>query len=185
MTGLLSELPRNLRVLVVLLCLTASPLLAKRNDDRVVLENGDHITGEIKKIERGTLFFKPGYALVDIQIDWTRVERLESEDDFTVGLTNGSVYTGLIKKISSSDQRKNDFTISTADRVVECTRAEVVTLQSMEKSRWNQMTGSIDYGFSGNCGCSAGGYSPGPQKYCHPTAKDWKSAPIVVYAPVA
>ena len=27
-------------------------------------------------------------------------------------------------------------------------RAEVVTLQSMEKSRWNQMKGSIDYGFS-------------------------------------
>jgi len=149
MTSQFSAAPlRNLGALAVLLCLIASPLLAKRDDDRVVLKNGDHITGEIKKIERGTLFFKPGYALEDIQIDWTRVERLESQDDFTVGLTDGSVYTGLIKKISSNDQDKNDFTISTSDRVVECRRAEVVTLQSMEKSRWNQMTGSVDYGFS-------------------------------------
>jgi len=149
MTGLLlAALPRKLGALLILLCLTASRLLAKRNDDRLVLRNGDHITGEIKKIERGTLFFKPGYALEDIQIDWTWVERLESQDTFTVGLTNGSVYTGLIKKISSSDQGKSDFTVSTADRVVECRRAEVVTLQAMEKSRWNQLTGSIDYGFS-------------------------------------
>ena len=139
---------RNPAVLVIVLCYAASSLLAKRNDDRVVLKNGDHITGEIKKIERGTLYFKPGYALEDIQIDWTKVELLESQDDFTVGLTSGAVYTGLIKKKSESGQDKNDFTISTAGNVVECSRAEVVTLQAMEKSRWNQATGSIDYGFS-------------------------------------
>ena len=149
----LSVLLRNLGALAVLFCLTASPLLAKRKDDRVVLKNGDRITGEIKKIEHGTLFFKPDYALEDIQIDWTKVERLESQDNFTVGLTDGAVYTGLIKKEPPSGEDKNDFTISTADEVVERRRAEVVTLQSQEKSRWNQLTGSIDYGFdfaSGN-----------------------------------
>ena len=139
---------RNLGAVIVLFYLSISPLLAKRNDDRVVLKNGDHITGEIKRIERGILYFKPGYALEDIQIDWTRVERLESQDYFTVGLTDGAVYTGLIKKEPPSSEEMNDFTISTSDNVVERRRAEVVTLQSMEKSRWNQMKGSIDYGFS-------------------------------------
>jgi Protein of unknown function, DUF481 len=139
---------RNLGSAVILLGLAASPLLAKRKDDRVVLRNGDHITGEIKRIERGTLYFKPGYALDDIQIDWTQVERLESQDYFTVGLTDGSVYTGLIKKTPAGEQDKSDFTISTPENVVEFRRAEVVTLQSMEKSRWKQLTGSIDYGFS-------------------------------------
>jgi hypothetical protein len=139
---------RNLGSLVIFLCLTVSPLLAKRKDDRVVLKNGDKITGEIKKIERGTLFFKPDYALKDIEIDWTRVGRLESRDDFTVVLTNGSVYTGLIQKTPPSDRDKNEFTISMADTVVECRRSEVVSLQAMEESRWNQLTGSVDYGFS-------------------------------------
>ena len=151
MTGLLclsAPLRRFWFFVILLLCLRASPLLAKRTDDRVVLNNSDHITGEIKKIERGTLFFKPGYALEDIKIDWTRVEGLESQDYFTVGLTNGSVYTGLIKKTSVKGQDKNDFTISIGQTVVECKQAEVVALQSMEKSRWNQLTGSIDYGFS-------------------------------------
>ena len=45
---------RNLGALAIFLCLTVSPLLAKRKDDRVVLKNGDRITGEIKRIERGT-----------------------------------------------------------------------------------------------------------------------------------
>jgi hypothetical protein len=139
---------RNAASVFILLCLTASPLLSKRNDDRVVLKNGDHITGEIKRIERGTLYFKPGYALDDIRIDWTKVERLESKDDFTVGLTDGSVFTGLIQKTPADDEDKKDFTISSAGTVVERRRAEVVTLQSMEKSRWDQLTGSIDYGFS-------------------------------------
>lgn len=139
---------RKLGAAIILLSLCASPLLAKRKDDRVVLKNGDQITGEIKRIERGTLFFKPDYALEDIQIDWTRVERLESQDYFTVGLTDGAVHTGVIKKTSPSGQDETDFTISTPDNVVERRRAEVVTLQSMEKSRWNQLKGSIDYGFS-------------------------------------
>ena len=139
---------RNLGAVIILLYLSASPLLAKRNDDRVVLKNGDHITGEIKRIERGTLYFKPGYALDDIRINWTQVERLESQDYFTVGLTDGAVYTGLIKKEPPSSEDKADFTISTNGNVVERRRAEVVTMESMEKSRWNQLKGSIDYGFS-------------------------------------
>jgi hypothetical protein len=48
---------RVLGVLVILLSLTASPLFAKRKDDLVVLKNGDHITGEIKIIEHGTIYF--------------------------------------------------------------------------------------------------------------------------------
>src|SRR4249920_789054 len=121
----------NLGAVIILLYLSAPPpLLAKRKDDRVVLKNGDHITGEIKRIERGILYFKPGYALEDIQIDWTRVERLESQDYFTIGLTDGAVYTGLIKKEPPSSDDKNDFTISTPGNVVERRRAEVVTLQS-------------------------------------------------------
>jgi hypothetical protein len=53
-----------------------SPLFAKRKDDVVVLRNGDRITGEIKKIQHGTLYFKPDYALQSVEIDWTRVGEL-------------------------------------------------------------------------------------------------------------
>ena len=45
---------RNLGALVIF-SIRGLPPLVKRKDDRVVLKNGDQITGEIKRIERGTL----------------------------------------------------------------------------------------------------------------------------------
>jgi len=68
--------------------------------------------------------------LDDIWINWTQVEGLESQDYLTVGLTDGAVYTGLIKKEPPSSEDKNDFTIAAPGGVVERRRAEVVTMQS-------------------------------------------------------
>jgi hypothetical protein len=137
---------RHFWVPVLIALLTVSPLLAKRKDDVVVLKNGDRITGEIKKIQQGTLYFKPDYALQSIEIDWARVGQLDSFDRFNVLLTNGTIHTGLIKKVLASD----DFTITTAPGqvVVQVTRAEVIRVLPTENSRWKQMNGSIDYGFS-------------------------------------
>jgi len=124
--------------------LVVSPVFAKRKDDVVVLKNGDRITGEIKKIQHGTLYFKPGYALETIEIDWTKVGQLESLDRFNVFLTDGMVHTGVIRKPLTSD----DFTITTGQTVVSVPRSEVIRVQPTEDSRWKQMNGSIDYGFS-------------------------------------
>jgi|SRR5436190_11234492 len=131
-------------VLALIALLTAFPAFAKRKDDVVVLKNGDRITGEIKKIQYGTLYFKPGYALQNVEIDWTRVGQLDSLDRFNVVLTNGMVHTGLIHKMPTSD----DFTITTGQTVVSVSRSEVIRVQPTEDSRWKQMTGSIDFGFS-------------------------------------
>jgi len=124
--------------------LLASPVLAKRKDDVVVLKNGDRLTGEIKKFEQGMLSFKPDYALDNIDIDWVRVGQLESLDRFNVVLTDGSVHVGLIRKLSTSDE----FTITTAAGVVRVPTSQVVRVLPTETSRWKQMTGSIDYGFT-------------------------------------
>ena len=44
---------RSLALLSFLVVVVASPALAKRNDDQIVLDNRDRITGEIKKVEKG------------------------------------------------------------------------------------------------------------------------------------
>ena len=109
-----------------------------------MLHNGDRITGEIKKIQEGTLYFKPGYALDTMEIDWSRVEQLDSLDRYNVALTNGTVHAGVIRKVPASE----DFTITTGQTVVRISRFEVVRVLPTEDSRWKQMTGSVDYGFS-------------------------------------
>jgi putative salt-induced outer membrane protein YdiY len=139
-----ARLLRHSCVLALIASLIASPAFAKRKDDVVVLKNGDRITGEIKKIQHGTLYFKPGYALDSMEIDWARVAQLDSLDRFNVFLTDGTVHSGLIRKILATD----DFTITTDKAVLTKLRSEVIRVQPTEDSLWKQTNGSIDYGFS-------------------------------------
>jgi hypothetical protein len=54
--------------LISLLATTVS-LEAKRKDDVLVLDNGDRMTGEVKKLTRGELYFNTGYVAQDVRID--------------------------------------------------------------------------------------------------------------------
>src|SRR3982751_433633 len=78
--------------------LLAPSVLAKRKDDVVVMKNGDRMRGEIKKLEKEQLFFQAPYMLDPVALDWKQVERIESQDNFNVSLTNGEIHTGVIGK---------------------------------------------------------------------------------------
>jgi hypothetical protein len=56
-------------ITLLLAVLFSTAASAKRKDDRLVLDNGDHMTGEIKKLEQGELSFKADYMLSEIQLD--------------------------------------------------------------------------------------------------------------------
>src|SRR6478609_4687696 len=91
----LGRLPFALLVLVA--ALSGSPAEAKRKDDVVIMKDGDKFTGEVKKLETGILYFKADYMVSSVQLDWARVERLESKDNYNVSLTDGTLRIGLIE----------------------------------------------------------------------------------------
>jgi hypothetical protein len=134
--------------IVMMFCfLLASPrVFAKRKDDVVVMKNGDHLTGEIKKLERGLFYFSSSYTDFDIALNWAQVVRLESKDDFTVTLRSGPIHTGIIQV--TAQPSGPEFTISSGDVTVRVSPIEVVAFRPVESSVWRQLTGSIDYGFS-------------------------------------
>ena len=139
--------------LIVLMLLFACPLFGKRKDDVVIMTNGDKFTGEIKALQYGELVFKSDYMKDSVYLDWKRVRSLESKDTFIVSLTNGKRVTGLIGKDGTSTVDSKDFKIVAGGSAVEVTTAEVIAIGQREASFWNQLTGSIDYGFgfaSGN-----------------------------------
>src|SRR3954449_13094170 len=87
-------------VVTLILIFLGPAASGKRNDDVVVMKNGDRFTGEIKGLEEGKLIFSAPYMKDAVSLDWTQVERLESKDQFNVYLTNGAVRTGFIAKKS-------------------------------------------------------------------------------------
>jgi putative salt-induced outer membrane protein YdiY len=139
--------------LIAFVLLFACPLFGKRKDDLVIMTNGDKFTGEIKSLQYGELIFKSDYMKDSVYLDWKRVKSLESQDTFIVSLTNGKRLTGLIGKDRTPTEDSKDFKIVADGSAVEVTTAEVIAIGQREASFWNQLTGSIDYGFgfaSGN-----------------------------------
>jgi len=124
-----------------------SPLWAADKTDQVWLKNGDHLTGEIKKLQFGIFYFKPKYALNSIEIDWSLVDRIESVERFNVIFTNGETHSGVIRKVTEKEGSP-DFTIDDNGQTVATERLEVVNILPQKSSFLAQLNGSIDYGFS-------------------------------------
>lgn len=139
-------------LLVIIAISVTSPLFGKRNDDVVIMKNGDKFTGEIKALQYGELIFKSDYMKDSVHLDWNRVESLQSKDKYIVSLSDGHRVMGTIRR-TTVNEGKQQFKIVTDDSTLEVPPSEVITIDQRESSFWNQLTGSIDYGFgfaSGN-----------------------------------
>src|ERR1700735_780836 len=130
-------------------------LSAKRNDDLVVMVNGDRFTGEIKKLEQGVLYFKSGYMLESVELDWAQVDRLESQDQFFITLKSGERYTGVIKKTTGNGTSGKVLRLETQGEAIQIEALDVIGIEQSEKTFWSQLNGSIDYGLSFTSGNSA------------------------------
>ncbi|HET6268105.1 MAG TPA: DUF481 domain-containing protein [Acidobacteriota bacterium] len=68
----------------------------KHKDDSIVLDNGDHITGEVKKMEHGMLYFKSDRTIGTLQFDWLRIRRIHSRGRYEFELDSGIRLIGII-----------------------------------------------------------------------------------------
>ncbi len=155
MTISTSSIPIRFRrmALIALLLSIACPLFAKRKDDVVVMKNGDKFTGEIKGLEYGELVFKSSYMKDSVHLDWKEVETLQSQDTFIVALSNGERVTGFISRERTPGDSDKAFKIIATGSSVEVAPSDVIVIGQQEGSFWNQLTGSVNYGFdfaSGN-----------------------------------
>lgn len=112
------------------------------------MKNGDKITGEIKRLERGQLYIETEYATDPIPVDWLQVDRIESKARYQIELDNGQRLTGTIAKVSSSEAPGQDFQIQEGGALERLRSAEIVGIQSQKASFWRQLRGTVDYGFS-------------------------------------
>ncbi len=65
---------------------------ARDKIDVIVMKNGDRITCEIKRLEKGQLSIKTDYTIGTILVDWKEVTRVESQQRFQVEDEAGELY---------------------------------------------------------------------------------------------
>ena len=122
---------------------TPDKLFAEKTDI-VLLENGDRLTGEVKKLELGMLSFKTDH-MGTISIEWDKVVgvwamkkyfRLEREDGF---LLYGSIET---------DTAYQKILVALDTIKIPLYFWEVVRITPIEMTFWERLGGSLDIGYS-------------------------------------
>jgi hypothetical protein len=117
------------------------PLAAAEKTDVVILENGDRITGEIKKLERGKLELHTD-SLGTIYINWLDIERITSEQHLQVEVESGEKFFGTLGP--APEEGRLGITDENATAVVE--PSSVVRMTPIEAGFWKRLDGSLDLG---------------------------------------
>src|SRR5271156_4272132 len=89
----------SLSFLAFLLSCFPSPAQEKRRDV-VVMNNGDHFTGKVKRLQNGLLYVETDYVSGNIGLDWNQVESVQSTATYRITLNNGKRLEGKIEKQS-------------------------------------------------------------------------------------
>jgi len=140
--------------LLVLLALPAGLAWSRPKTDVVILDNGDRITCEMKKLQRGKLTISTD-ASGTISVKWSRVVGLQSTFLYQIVLEDGDRHIGRfdlppeLGKISVANGQ--------AQEVVDVFR--VVEMVPFEARFWSRIKGSVDAGYDFTQASSATSWS--------------------------
>jgi hypothetical protein len=114
---------------------------AQPRTDVVRLANGDSITGEVSRLERGLLQFKTDDAGT-INIEWDKVASIEAKGQFEVTMRDGRRFLG-----SLAAGLPQSIVIG-AVGTTSVPTTDVTMIMPIGSSFWNRLDGSLDVGFS-------------------------------------
>jgi uncharacterized protein DUF481 len=137
----------NFRTVLISCVLLAAPALARDSTDVIVMKNGDHLTGEIKGLNQGVLYISMQYILGTSQVQWSKVDHIESKQLFLVKTEDGSVYTGALSTAETEAGRPMSIEVVEApDKQVVLERPKVVQMDMTSERFWQRFNGDINTG---------------------------------------
>ena len=116
---------------------------AQSDDDVVVTENGDRLTGEIKSLDRGLLRFETD-ATDTIEIKWTHVASLVSDQNFRVTLDDGRELFGSLDEADATTMLRLSTVVGSIDLPI----LTVVRMMPIEGRLVDQIDMSFDLGYN-------------------------------------
>jgi hypothetical protein len=138
----------------------ATPLFAREKTDILMMNNGDRLTGEIKALNSGTLSVNLDYISGTSSVDWSKVDHLESKQQFLVKTQDGSVYTGTLRSVQSPGKRPIRIEISgNPNEGVILDHSKIIRITETSASFWQRFNGQINSGISYSKGNQATQYN--------------------------
>jgi putative salt-induced outer membrane protein YdiY len=124
------------------------PSAQAKRQDVVIMNNGDHFTGEVKRLENGLLFVETPYVSDSIGLDWNQVQSVQTTATYRIVLNNGQRLDGTIEKHSIPEEKRGDFLIREATEELTVPSSSVASIETKKPTFWRQLKGSIDAGYS-------------------------------------
>jgi len=116
-------------------------MASAQRTDVLVLKNGDHVTGEIKKLRQGILEFKTDH-MGTLKVEWPAVRRMTSTTDFEIKLSDGRRIYGALDSSAPEDRLQIVGESKTP------ALSSVVELAPLKESFMSQINGSLDVGYN-------------------------------------
>ncbi len=129
--------------------LVTTPLFARDKSDVLIMNNGDHLTCEIKSLDASTLYVSLDYMNGTASLDWSKVRRVESKQLFLVKTEDGSVYTGTLSTAETGGDRPVRIEVAASPETnVVLEQTKVVTMYQTSNRFWQRFNGSINTGWT-------------------------------------
>ena len=140
----------NIRYLMIsALFLVAWPLHGRDKADLLVMNNGDRVTCEIKGLANGVLYIGLDWVQGTLQVDWSKVNHVESKQLFLVKTQDGHIYVGGLSTTQTEGARPMRLEIvSDAANNVAVEQVQVVVINQTSENFWHRFNGAINSGFT-------------------------------------
>ncbi len=146
-------LSRRLMVLTFVV-LGIQPLYGRDKTDIVYFVNGDRIHCEIKKLARGKLTVK-SIGFGTINIEWNKIEYIESEHPYQFELQSGIRYLGVV----APGEESGKIEVQTLAGTHTLDQARIVSIEPVQESFFQRLDGSINLGYDFTIASSATSWS--------------------------
>ncbi len=133
---------RILLILALLLLPGAVPTRAD-NTGKVVMQNGDTITGEFKSVIRGQLSYSTD-NLGTLTINWDSVATIVDTKVVVLRTIDGTIYQGVMEQPKESQQ----VALRTEAGLEELAMDQIYEINPLVKSYWKGLKGSFSLGAS-------------------------------------
>jgi hypothetical protein len=149
---------------IVFCALVVMPLFARDKSDVLIMNNGDHLTCEIKGLDASVLYVSFDYINGTASVDWSKVRHVESKQLFIVKTEDGSVYTGTLSTMDTGGARPVRIEIAESpEKNVSYEPQKIVTINQTSDRFWQRFNGSINSGLIYSKGNQSTQYTLGTQ----------------------
>ena len=134
----------NKQLLLNLILVMCSALVFSQKDT-LTLSNNDVLVGTIEKMDRSILTFSTSYDDSDFKIKWGEVQKIKSQRQFIISVTDGKRHT---TSINSADGKESTVVLDVEGISKEYALSDIVFIEPIGGSFLARLTVDMDLGIN-------------------------------------